>query len=381
MFPDPRPYLTDLDDPRRQNKNKLHKLEEVVFIVLCAVLSGIEDWVGMEAFAEVKEDWLRQFIELPNGVPSHDTLSDIVGRIDPKPFAGAFTRWVETALPSLAGEHVAIDGKTLRGSDAGQGAIHLMSAFASRARWVLAQHPVDGKSHEITAIPDLLSFLDLRGATITIDAMGCQRSIAKQIVDAQADYVLALKENQPTLHADVKLFMDAQVDAGFLSVHQTLEKDRGRLEMRRYFLSDQSDWLPHRSAWEGLSGLGMVESTREIRGAVSTERRYFITSFTDLARFAQTVRRPLEHREFGALGARHAVRRGSESGAQDRSAANLALIQHMSLNILRKNGPDKRSLRNRKLRASLNDAYRAELLVGQEGSLWRDRPGISSLSP
>ena len=161
MLPDPRPYFAELTDPRRETKNKLHKLSDIVMIVLCAVLSGIEDWVRMEAFAEEKEGWLRGFLELPNGIPSHDTLSDVFGRIDRQAFAEAFTRWVQAALPSLSGEQVCLDGKRLCGSRQEDGAVQLMSAFAAKARFVLAQQAVANKSNEITAIPDLLAMLEL----------------------------------------------------------------------------------------------------------------------------------------------------------------------------------------------------------------------------
>ncbi len=161
-------------------------------IVLCAVLSGVEDWVGMEAFAEEKEAWLRSFLDLPNGIPSHDTLSDVMGRIDPGAFQKAFTAWATAALPGLAAEQVCVDGKTVRGSRNGANpAVHLVSAFAGQARWVLAQQAVAEKANEITAIPDLLGLLDLRGAMVSIDAMGCQKTIARQIVEGGADDVLA----------------------------------------------------------------------------------------------------------------------------------------------------------------------------------------------
>ena len=159
MLPNPQPYFAHLPDPRRETKNKLHKLQDIVMIVLCAVLSGIEDWVGMETFAEEREEWFRGFLELPNGIPSHDTLSDVTGRLNPAAFRQAFLEWVEAVLPSLSGQHVAIDGKTLRGSRGKDGAVHLLSAFATQMRWVLGQCPVEGKSNEITAIPKLLEML------------------------------------------------------------------------------------------------------------------------------------------------------------------------------------------------------------------------------
>ncbi|WP_048672747.1 ISAs1 family transposase, partial [Candidatus Competibacter denitrificans] len=209
---DPRPYLADLPDPRRETQNKLHKLHDILMIVLCAVLSGVEDWVGMEAFAEEKEAWLRGFLELPNGIPSHDTLSDVMGRIDPGAFQRAFTTWARAALPGLTDEPVCVDGKAVRGRRNGANpAVHLVSAFAGRARWVLAQQAVAAKSNEITAIPDLLALLDLHGAVVSVDALGCQKSIAQTIIDAGANDVLALKENHPTLCQDVRLWLDTEV--------------------------------------------------------------------------------------------------------------------------------------------------------------------------
>ena len=189
---DPRPYFADLPDPRRETRNKLHKLQDILMIVLCAVLSGVEDWVGMADFAEEKEDWLRGFLDLPNGIPSHDTLSDVLGRIDPVAFRAAFPAWATAALPDLAGEQVCVDGKAVRGSRDGENpAVHLASAFAGQARWVLAQQAIAEKSNEITAIPDLLALLDLQGAVVSADAMGCQKTIAQAIVSGGADYVLA----------------------------------------------------------------------------------------------------------------------------------------------------------------------------------------------
>jgi hypothetical protein len=191
MLPDPRPCFSELIDPRRETKNKLHKLTDILMIVFCAVLSGIEDWVGMETFAEEKESWFRQFLELPNGIPSHDMLSDVIGRLQPGVFAKAFLNWMQSALPSLAGEQICLDGKTLRGSRMNGKAVHLLSAYAAKARLVLMQTQVDEKSNEITAIPELLSCLNLTSAVVTIDAIGCQKAIAEQVIQAKADYVLA----------------------------------------------------------------------------------------------------------------------------------------------------------------------------------------------
>ena len=362
---DPRPYFADLPDPRRETRNKLHKLGDILMIVLCAVLSGVEDWVGMETFAEEREAWLRGFLELPNGIPSHDTLSDVLGRIDPVAFRAAFTTWATAALPDLAGEQVCIDGKAVRGSREGDNpAVHLVSAFAGRARWVLAQQAVAEKSNEITAIPELLGLLDLAGAVVSIDAMGCQKAIAQTIIDGGADYVLTLKDNHPTLCEDVQLWLDTEVARGRLPVQETLEKDHGRIEIRRFALSPQIDWLDAKPDWAGLQAVGRVQSTRIIGDQVSTECRYFLCSFSEPDRFAATVRGHwgIENQQHWVLD----VQFGEDAcrTRRDHSAENLALIRRVALNVLRHNGPPRDSIRQRKIRAALNDNYRLNLLLG-----------------
>jgi len=274
-LPDPRPYFAELDDPRRETKNKLHKLSDILMIVFCSVLSGIEDWVGMEEFAREKEVWFRRFLELPHGIPSHDTLSDVIGRLAPGVFAQAFVHWAQAALPSLADEQICLDGKTLRGSRGQAGTVHLVSAYAAKARLVLAQQAVDGKTNEITAIPDVLGLLDLKGAVVTIDAMGCQKTLAEKIIQAEADYVLALKDNHPQLHEDVAWWLDTEAQKGTLAVHETIDKDHGRLEMRRYVLSDHLAWLERKPDWAGLQAVGRVESTRILGDQTTTEYRYY----------------------------------------------------------------------------------------------------------
>jgi predicted transposase YbfD/YdcC len=366
MLPDPRPYFAELTDPRRETKNKLHKLTDIIMIVFCAVLSGIEDWVGMETFAEEKEQWFRTFLELPNGIPSHDTLSDVIGRLLPGVFAEAFLYWAQSALPSLAGEQICLDGKTLRGSRMNGKAVQVLSAYAAKARLVLAQTTVDGKSNEITAIPEILSCLDLKGAVVTIDAMGCQKAIAKQIIQAEADYVLALKDNHPQLCDDVSLWLNTEADKSALVVHETVDKDHGRLEIRRYSLSRDIAWLSQKPEWAGLQAVGRVESIRVIGDKSSTEYRYYLTSLTDLPRFAETVRGhwAIENSQHWVLD----VQFGEDSHRtrKDYSPGNLALIRRMALNVIRHNGPSKHSLRLRKMRASLNDDYRFELIFGKQ---------------
>jgi predicted transposase YbfD/YdcC len=366
MLPDPRPYFATLSDPRRETRNKLHKLSDILMIVFCAVLSGVEDWVGMEEFAEQKEPWLRQFLELPNGIPSHDTLSDVFGRLQPGAFAAAFLRWVQVAVPSLAGEQVCLDGKTLRGSRVGAHAVHLLSAYAAKARLVLAQQAVGDKTNEITAIPEVLSLLELEDALVSIDAIGCQKTIARDIIEAGADYVLALKDNHPQLSEDVQLWLDTEVARGRLLPQATVEKDHGRLEIRRYVLSDAIDWLPQKPEWVGLQAVGRVESTRLVGDKTTTDYRYYLCSFTDLARFADGVRGHwgIENGQHWVLDVQFSE--DASRARQDASAENLALVRRMALNVIRHNGPSKDSVRRRKLRASLNDDYRAQLIFGPQ---------------
>jgi predicted transposase YbfD/YdcC len=365
MFPDPRPYFEHVTDPRQDTHSKRHKLGDILFIVISAVLSGAEDWVAVVDFARAKIAWLRQYIELPNGIPSHDTIGSLMSRLDPKEFANCFARWVEAEMPSLAGEHIAIDGKTLCGSTDGLNAVHMMSAFASAARVILAPQACDGKSNEITAIPEMLDLLDIRGATVTIDAMGCQREIAKKITEGGGDYVLALKGNQPILHDAVQKHLDAQDEAGSLPEHETIDASHGRLTIRRCVFTDTIDWLEQKSDWPGIAAVGMIESLRDVKGKVSTERRYFISSITDPRRFEEVVRKhwAIENEEHWILDMQF-----GEDGCRarkDHSAENFAIVRRMALNILRKNESNKKvSLKRRLYSSALDDTYRSKMLFG-----------------
>jgi len=362
MLPNPAPYFADLPDPRRETKNKLHKLEDIVMITLCAVLCGYEDWVSIEDFGHENETWLGQFLGLPNGIPSHDTLSDVIGRINKVAFAEAFGHWVQAGLPELADKQVAIDGKSLRGSRGEEGMVHMISAFATQARIVLASQSVPDKENEISAIPDLLSQLDVKGAVVTIDAMGCQKNIAQAIVEQKADYVLALKENHPTLYEDVKLWLDTNDKQGYVHVHQSIEKDHGRIETRRVAVSAKLDWLEQKTEWAGLKAVALVESTREIGKKVSCERRYYLCSVTNAERIAQTIRShwAIENQQHWILD----VQFGEDAHRtrKNYSAANLALIRRTALNLLQQDSSDKRSIRRRKMRALADLAYRENLL-------------------
>ena len=366
MLNTPQNHFANLPDPRRKTRNKLHKLEDIVMITLCAVLCGFEDWVSIEDFGNEHQAWLHTFLELPNGIPSHDTLSDVIGRIDRAVFAQAFAAWVSQALPVLANQQIALDGKTLRGSASdGHGAAHLMTAFATQARLVLGVQAVPEKSNEITAIPQLLAQLELAGAVVSIDAMGCQKSVAQDIVRRKADYVLALKDNHPTLHEDIRLWLDDCDAQGYVHQVQTMEKDHGRLETRRVAVSTELDWLPEREQWAGLRAVAMVESTRQIKGKVSVERRYYLSSMVDPQRIATAIREhwQIENAQHWVLD----VQFGEDQhrARKNHSAANLGVIRRACLNLMRANDHSAMSMRRRKMRASYNQAYRELLLFGK----------------
>lgn len=366
MLPNPQPYFEDLVDPRRTTRNKLHRLQDIIMITLCATLCGYDDWVSIEDFGHENEAWLRQFLPLENGIPSHDTLSDVIGRLERKSFAAAFAQWVQDSLPSLDGRHVALDGKTLRGSRQDGSAVHLMSAFATQARLVLAQHEVTGKTNEITALPELMKQVDLCGAVISIDAIGCQKSVAEQIIQAKADYVLALKNNHPTLHDDVKLWLDDQTDKGNIPVLETTDKGHGRIEVRRYSLSTNIDWLEQRAQWKGLAAVGRVESIRHVGSKKTCECRYFLSSITEPELFCAVVRDhwAIENQQHWVLDVQ--FREDANRSRKVHSASNLAAIRRAALNLIRHNDDSKLSVGRRRMRACTNDAYRSQLLFGSE---------------
>jgi predicted transposase YbfD/YdcC len=270
--------------------------------------------------------------------------------------------------PCLSGEQVCLDGKRLCGSREGDGAVHLMSAFAAKARFVLAQQAVADKSNEITAIPDLLAMLELQGALVSIDTIGCPKDIARQIVEAGADYVLALKDNHPTLHQDVRLYLDTEVGQGRLPVLETVERGHGRIETRGYGLSTEIDWLEQKPEWAGLVAVGRVESIREVGDKTRTECRYYLCSVTEVARLAEAVRGhwSIENQQHWVLDVQFSE--DANRARKDYSAENLALIRRIARNLLRRDSRAEDSLRRRKLRAMLSDNYRSRLLFGDMGT-------------
>ena len=299
-------------------RTRRHRLTDIVLLVLIGTICGREGWDELVWYGEDWEDELGTILELPSGIPSADTLRRVMGALDPRAFGKMFIAWTQAMCESTSGKLVSIDGKTVRGSfrgATGEGALHLVNAWVSENQMVLGQYATDVKSNEITAIPELLALLDLRGATVSIDAIGCQRGIAQQIVEKGADYLFGLKSNQPTLHAEVLAAFDeatcASLKGDAASYCETVDKGHGRNEVRRVWVQHEVAWLTRSEAWPKLRSLILVESERTRRGETSVERRAYISSVDAPASvLAERVRGHWHIEKSAALGARRRVRRG-----------------------------------------------------------------------
>lgn len=275
-------YFGRLKDPRL-NRRKRHLLLDIIGIAICAVVSGCDDWQQIETFGKSRRDWLKTFLRLPHGIPSHDTFERVFDRLDPPAFQACFRAWMHALHEALGLSPIAIDGKTLRGSATGElKGLHLVSAWATANSLSLAQVAVDDKSNEITAIPRLLELLELHGALVTIDAMGCQKEIAAKIIERGGDYVLTVKENQPHLLEDIQACFNRAFETDFRDCdHDTWDikgRGHGRLEKRSYTIIRNPSGIRHAEAWEGLCVIGMCCSERISQGKASAEVRYFIGS-------------------------------------------------------------------------------------------------------
>jgi predicted transposase YbfD/YdcC len=276
-----------IEDPRRQYGYLQHKLGTILVIAFCAIICGAEDYEDIEDFGNIRKELLSKFLAMPNGIPDKDTFRRVFERVDPSEVAACLYEWLEGR--DAKGKTVNIDGKTICGSkNAAHKAYHVVSAWVSENQITLGEIVVDEKSNEITAIPKLLELVDVEGATVTIDAMGTQAKTAGKIIEKKAGYCLALKGNHSDLHEDVLLYFENQtVEARMLP----REKDHGRIEKREYFLETDIDWLWQKPDWAGLNAIGAVRSTAIKNNATSVETRYFITSLTDVGRFADSVRK------------------------------------------------------------------------------------------
>jgi len=364
-------YFDDLPDPRQVGK-VMYPLDEILLLCLLAVLAGAETFTDIARFGAKKLDLLRRFLPFRNGTPAHDHLGDIFAVLDAEAFQRCFVGWV-AARTGIAAEVIAIDGKTVRrsgdkkGKKGAKAAIHMVSAFAARQRLVLGQVKVADKSNEIVAIPKLLEMMAIEGAVVTIDAMGCQRDIAKTIVDKKADYVLALKGNQGSLRDDVEVFVAEQTARDFqdttVSRHETVDGDHGRIETRTTTVVHDVAWLQERHDWPGLKGIVVVESLREIDSKIQRETRLYITSLVLLA--AQLG--PIVRSHWAVENSLHWVMdmifRDDECRVRtDHAPANFTTIKHMALNLLR-NAKSKDSLRLRRKVAAWDDDFLASLIA------------------
>jgi len=367
--PSIREHFESLRDPRI-DRQKRHHLIDIISISICAALCGAEGWTDVEAFGKAKKDWFQTFLELPNGIPSHDTFGRFFSLLDPQAFQDTFLQWVQSVNDLFKGQVVAIDGKCLRRShDHGKGkaAIYMVSAWATANQLVLGQVKTDEKSNEITAIPKLLRALEVKGCIVTIDAAGCQKGIATQIRSQGADYVLALKGNQGNLREYVEDYFTTARANDFHGVphdyHETIDGGHGRVEIRRHWSIEPFRDFPGKAAWKDLRSIGMVESERHIGSEVTLDCRYYISSLpADAKQFAASVRA-----HWGVENGLHwcldvGFREDDCRVRQGNASENFAVVRHIALNLLKKERSFKGGLRAKRLKAGWDQDYLIKIL-------------------
>jgi len=359
-------YFRKLKDPRRAHR-RLHRLQDIIVIALCGVIAGAQDWQEIETFGRKRLAWLKGFLPLPHGAPSHDTFERVFDRVNPQAFQACFRAWVQAVQEALAIKQVAIDGKTLRGSGSAKlGPLHLVSAWATAQRLSLGQVAVDAKSNEITAIPALLDLLDLGGAIVTIDAMGCQKAIAQKIIDRGGDYILTVKENQEHLRADIQQAFLQASERDFAGLehdtYETRERGHGREEYRCYTVLHDTGGIRHADAWAGLTTIGLCYSQRIEQGVCSEELRCFIGSKKASAKvYGKALRN-----HWGIENALHwqlDVTFGEDHNrvSKRNAAENLALLRRLTLSLLQAN-PAKLSIAKKRFAAALDPDFLEEIL-------------------
>lgn len=365
-------YFSDLEDPRIE-RTKDHKLIDIVVIAICAAIAcGANTWVGIETYGNSKYQWLKKFLELPNDIPSHDTFARVFARINPEQFQKCFLNWIKSIQKITGGEIVAIDGKKLRHSyDKGEGkaAIHMVSAWAGSQHLVLGQRKVDKKSNEITAIPELIKVLELAGCIVTIDAMGCQKSIVKLIANQDADYVITVKKNQGNLYKIIEeLFKEAirnRLEGFISSSYQTEEFSHGREEIRNYLmLSNITERVDPTNKWEKLQSIGMVESVRTLDGKTTVETRYYISSLpNDAQKLGHAIRSHwgIENQLHWVLDV--AFNEDKCRIRKDNAPQNFAVLRHLAMNLLKREKTAKVGFENKRLRAGWDNDYLEKVLV------------------
>ena len=362
-------HFVNLPDPR-VNRTKRYPLIEILFLVIAAIVSGCEGWQQIKDFGEAKLDWLRKFFPYVEGIPVDDTIARLMRRLDTKAFKACFLSWMNAVSDATNGDIIAIDGKTLRGSQDrknGRSPIHMVSAWSNQNGVVLGQEKTDEKSNEITAIPKLLEVLDISGCIVTIDAMGCQTKIAAQIVNKSADYLLSLKGNQGNLHAEIKDYFECAFDKDFKNIHyshhQDIDAGHGRIEEREcWVVKAEEKHIPSIVKWKNLENIVAVKSTRTVENKISSETRFFITSATLDAKKALNVTRA--HWGIESLHWTLDVSFGEDKSRvrAGASAENLGVMRHIALNLLKKDRSRKISMPRKRKFAAYEDAYREELI-------------------
>lgn len=363
-------YFHDLEDPR-VDRTKRHNLTDMIFLAICAVICGADGWTQVELFGNCKLKWFRTFMDLPHGIPSHDTFGRVFAKLDPDQFERCFSRWIAALADRKDGRLVALDGKAIRRSldkAAGKAAIHMVSAWCQSNQLVLGQVACDAKSNEITAMPALLDLLDLRGAVVTADAMHCQRDMAKRVIAAGGDYVLQVKDNQPQLHADLKLLFaeglgdDCQHVA--FETAKTVDAGHGRVETRRCWRVREVGWLSDR--WAGIRSVACVERTREVSGTISTELHYYISSLgedTSAEAFLATTRQhwSVENNLHWVLDVQ--FREDDRRIRSGHGAENYSRLSRIALNLLKADKTLKVGIKSKRLNAGWDHDYLLHLLT------------------
>jgi predicted transposase YbfD/YdcC len=365
------PFFENLTDPRL-DRTKRHSLLNIIVLAVCATLGNANGWADIERFGKAKLDFFRTFLDLPNGIPSHDTLGRVFALLDPAPLMASIQQWLDALSAAVAGEIIAIDGKTSRGSfdrAAGKNPLHLVSAWACEARITLGQVAVDAKSNEITAIPLLLELLDLKGCIVTIDAIGCQKDIAEAIQAREADYVFTVKDNQPSLHQAIQEAFVAHAELDFtdpsLKRLKTVERSHGRDEIREYFIAPAPPELVRSDLWKGVQSIGMVQRTRVLDGVETHELVCYLSSLPPkVKQFATAVRSHwgIENRLHWSLDVTFAEDKSRVR--KDHSPLNLTMLRRLVLGILQTDTSLKDSLRGKRLRAGWDDAVLLQILTG-----------------
>jgi predicted transposase YbfD/YdcC len=369
-------HFSRLRDPR-MSRTRRHKFIDILMIALCAMISGADDYVAMVDFARAKEQWFRTFLELPEGIPSHDTIGRLFARIDPVVFGECFAAWTQHLQEKAKGRIIAIDGKKVCGSfdrATGKAAIHMVSAWTSKNSLVLGQVKVDDKSNEITAIPKLLELLDITDSVVTIDAMGTQKQIARQIINKKADYILALKSNHPAIYEDVSLFLKSALQNHFLDAfgqpiahtfQRTMDKDHGRIEVRSCWCTEQIDWLDAKSEWTGLRTIVVMECERTVNGKTSVERRFYLSSLPPNAKTILHAIRAhwgIENNVHWLLDV--AFDEDDCRVRKDHGPQNIATLRHLALNLLKKEVSENKGIQRKRNLAGWDQEYLIKVLRG-----------------